>query len=104
MLVILKGKAEKSLELINKGNRRMGAKIETFLNALENEQNPKSMGNALKMSGASNKYRWRIGSYRVVGYVFDDKLLIEVIDIDSRGNIYQKQRITNGNRSKIRLA
>ena len=89
MQVILTNKADKALDRILIGNRVMGMNIQKFVRkTLPAAKDPKVLPNALKMSGASNKYRWRIGSYRVVGYVFDDKLLIEVIDIDSRGNIY----------------
>ena len=89
MQVILTNKADKALKKILIGNQVMGIRIEDFLKVvLPAAKDPKVLPNALKMTNRANTYRWRIGSYRIVGDIFDDELLIEVIDIDSRGNIY----------------
>ena len=42
-----------------------------------------------KLSGRKNDYRIRIGIYRVVYSIFDKELLIEIIDIDHRKQIYR---------------
>lgn len=41
------------------------------------------------MQGVSNQYRLRIGSYRVVYSVFNDILVIVIIKIGSRGDVYK---------------
>lgn len=42
-----------------------------------------------KISGYHHRYRLRIGKYRALFEKYDDRLLILVIDIDSRGDIYK---------------
>ena len=42
-----------------------------------------------KYQGKRNAYRLRIGQYRAIFQVLDEKLVIAVIDIDSRGGIYK---------------
>ena len=42
-----------------------------------------------KMVAASDIYRLRLGKYRALFTVINDKLVILVLDIDSRGQIYK---------------
>ncbi|MBD2848672.1 type II toxin-antitoxin system RelE/ParE family toxin [Paenibacillus sp. IB182496] len=42
-----------------------------------------------RMKGTSEEYRLRVGSYRIVYAVEDYRLLIQVIKIGSRGDIYK---------------
>ena len=42
-----------------------------------------------KLVGNANAYRTRVGSYRIVYEIEDDKLLIWVLDVGPRGSIYQ---------------
>lgn len=42
----------------------------------------------LKMKGYKNRYRLRVGDYRVVYEKYKKELLIVVIEVDSRGDIY----------------
>jgi len=42
-----------------------------------------------KLSGYKQRYRLRIGKYRILFDKYDDKLIIIVIDIGSRGDIYK---------------
>ena len=43
-----------------------------------------------KLKGTMDEYRLRVGSYRVVYSVENDKLLIHIIKIASRGDVYKK--------------
>lgn len=43
----------------------------------------------IKMVAASEIYRLRLGKYRALFTVINDKLVILVLDIDSRGQIYK---------------
>jgi len=43
----------------------------------------------IKIAGYDHMYRLRIGKYRALFNVKDEKLLIIVVDIDSRGDIYK---------------
>ncbi|MDF2922948.1 MAG: addiction module toxin, RelE/StbE family [Paenibacillaceae bacterium] len=42
-----------------------------------------------KMQGIDNRFRLRVASYRVIFSVFNDQLLILVIKIGSRGDVYK---------------
>ena len=41
-----------------------------------------------KMGGYENRYRLRIGGYRIVYEKHKDKLLVLVLEADNRGDIY----------------
>ncbi|MGH1472036.1 MAG: type II toxin-antitoxin system RelE family toxin [Cellvibrionaceae bacterium] len=42
-----------------------------------------------KLAGPINSYRTRVGSYRIVYEIEDDTLLVWILDVGSRGGIYQ---------------
>ena len=42
-----------------------------------------------KLVGNANAYRTRVGSYRIVYEIEDDNLLVWILDVGSRGSIYQ---------------
>jgi len=42
-----------------------------------------------KLAGHENAYRTRVGSYRIVYEIEDEKLLVWILDIGPRGSIYQ---------------
>ena len=51
-------------------------------------QNPYDAG-AKKLSGAEDVYRIRVGDYRIVYCVEDDKLLIVVVKLGHRREVYR---------------
>lgn len=53
------------------------------------EENPRPIG-AIKLSGRDG-YRIRVGDYRIIYHIKDKELLVLVIDIDSRADIYKKR-------------
>ncbi len=59
-----------------------------IIQAIENlTKNPRPFGYK-KLTGR-NGYRIRIGTYRVIYDIFDAKLIIEIVNIGSRGDIYE---------------
>jgi mRNA interferase RelE/StbE len=57
-------------------------------------QNPTESNTALDIAilkGASNTYRLRVGSYRIIYEVREQSLLVLIVDMDSRGAIYKKR-------------
>lgn len=42
-----------------------------------------------KLVGHENTYRTRVGSYRIVYEIEDGKLLVWILDVGPRGNIYR---------------
>ncbi len=49
---------------------------------------PRNGPNIKTMQGFSNRYRYRLGDFRVVYEVIDLELVVWVIEADWRGNIY----------------
>jgi mRNA interferase RelE/StbE len=81
--IIIKPAAEKSLDRIPKPNR---SRIADALEKLRN--NPRPPG-VLKMSGAENLWRIRIGDYRVVYEIHDDRLIVLVLRVAHRKDVYR---------------
>jgi mRNA interferase RelE/StbE len=51
-------------------------------------QNPRPPG-VLKMSGADNLWRIRIGDYRVVYEIHDERLIVLVLRVAHRKDVYR---------------
>jgi len=44
-----------------------------------------------KLSGLKNRYRVRVGDYRIIYSVFDEILVIEIVAVGQRGGIYKSR-------------
>jgi len=51
-------------------------------------KNPRPFG-CIKLSVSKNTYRLRVGVYRIIYSIKDDILIVEVIKIDHRRNVYR---------------
>lgn len=51
-------------------------------------EDPRHHG-SIKLSGEENAYRTRVGKYRIVYEIFDDKVLVSVINVDHRKDVYR---------------
>lgn len=77
--------AIKSIQKLDKPTRN---RILDHINILSD--NPKhSELDIKKMQGVNNQYRLRVGAYRVVYSIFNDQLIIVIIKVGSRGDIYK---------------
>ncbi|MGF1677470.1 MAG: type II toxin-antitoxin system RelE/ParE family toxin [Rivularia sp. (in: cyanobacteria)] len=63
---------------------RIDAKILTLAS------NPRLSG-VKKLKGIENTYRVRVGEYRVVYEIYDDVLLVTVIKVGHRSDIYEQR-------------
>ena len=52
--------------------------------------NPRPDG-VVKLTDSDNSYRIRVGSYRVLYDIFDDILLISVVQVSHRKDVYRKK-------------
>lgn len=52
-------------------------------------ENPYAANNNVKKLQGIDGYRLRVGDWRIIYDIYDKKLVIEVIKIDSRGGVYQ---------------
>jgi mRNA interferase RelE/StbE len=51
--------------------------------------NPRSIGKALKGPKFSKFWRYRVGDYRIIAHIEDNNLLILVLRIANRKNVYK---------------
>jgi mRNA interferase RelE/StbE len=79
----LKSSAAAELAKIPKNRRQ---RIADRINALANEPHPPG---SKKLEGEANAYRIRVGDYRILYQVQDDLLLILVIRIAHRKDVYR---------------
>ena len=55
---------------------------------LEGCDNPRTHGKAL-VENKSGQWRYRVGDYRIVAEINDDEILILVVNIGHRSNVYK---------------
>ena len=81
-----KKSAEKKL---NKMDAPVRARIKAWINKnLEGCENPRAQGKALE--GDWNGYwRYRVGDYRIVAEIKDNEIIILIINVDKRNDIYK---------------
>lgn len=87
--IIIQRSADKELDKIQKGNKSAFLNIIAFLDELKRTKQPKLLKNATKMQGYDERYRWRVGNYRIIGLIKDKQLIIEIIKISSREGAYK---------------
>ena len=85
--LILSSKTEKKLEKLEKKDKK---NFNIIIQHLENlTQNPKYYGKPLK-SNLAGLWSYRTGDFRIIYGVEEDKLLIIIIEIEHRKNVYDK--------------
>ena len=77
-------KARKSLLRLDKPIRN---RITSFLENLEKQSNPRTQGKALTGNYAG-LWRYRVGDYRIICQIEDQKVTILVLEIGHRKEIY----------------
>jgi mRNA interferase RelE/StbE len=74
-----------------KGFKRLSADIQdriiSEINSLAEDPRP---AGAVKLKGSDNLYRVRVGNYRIIYAVEDELLVVLVVDIGHRREIYRK--------------
>lgn len=84
--VIYEKKAVKQLKKLDKSQSKI--LISWIEKNLKDTENPKKYGKSLK--GNFNEYwRYRIGKYRIISRIDDNKIIINIISIGHRSNIYK---------------
>ncbi len=65
-------------------------RILTFLHGrLSRLDDPRSIGEALKGSVLGSFWKYRVGDYRIIAHIEDDRLCILVVRIGSRRDVYR---------------
>lgn len=80
--IVIKKSAAKELEKIVKKDRiRIVEKIQALA------KDPRPAGSK-KLSG-QEKYRLRQGDYRILYQIFEDELIVSVVKVGNRGDVYK---------------
>ncbi|MDK4274081.1 type II toxin-antitoxin system RelE family toxin [Corynebacterium pseudodiphtheriticum] len=66
----------------------MQRRVSRYLRELAALDDPRSRGKAL-VGDKSGLWRWRIGDYRVIADIYDEKVTIIILDMGHRRNIYE---------------
>ena len=85
MKVILTKASKKQLKKLDSS---ISKRILDYLEQLELIDNLRSRGKALT-SNLAGLWRYRVGDYRIFCRIYDDKLVITVIEIAHRSTIYR---------------
>lgn len=75
--------ARKELDRLD---RPVRARILRKVDALADDPRPPGV---IRLTGAQNIWRIRVGGYRVVYTIADDRLIITVVRVASRGQVYR---------------
>ena len=85
MKVVLTETFKKQLK---KWDAAISKRVLDYLEQIELLDNPRSRGKALT-SNLSGLWRYRVGDYRILCRICDDKLIITVIEIAHRSTVYR---------------
>ncbi|KEQ09297.1 type II toxin-antitoxin system RelE family toxin [Pseudorhizobium pelagicum] len=82
-----RAKAEKQLQRLAS---RDAARIVSFLeDRLAAHENPRELGTALKGETFGLYWRYRVGDYRIICDIQDQRLVVLVIDVGHRREVYR---------------
>ena len=81
--ILIEKRARKSLLKITKHDQK---RIITAIQLLKENQHPTG---SKKLVGR-DAWRIRIGNYRVIYEIYDEKLIVDIIDLGHRKDIYRK--------------
>lgn len=81
----IKPSAGKELERV--GQRKDRQRIVAAIRALGEEPRPRGVE---KLSGSSDLHRFRVGSFRVVYSIDDRALVVEVVKVGDRKDVYRR--------------
>lgn len=82
----LTGKAEKQLAKLD---RQTARRITQFLqDRVRQHDNPRELGKALTGDRLGSYWRYRVGDYRIICEIFDDRLVVLVLKVAHRREVY----------------
>ena len=76
----------KASKQVGRLDKPIARRIRFFLESLDLE-NPRLVGKALR--GEGGFWRYRVGDYRILVSIEDDELLVLVVDVDHRRQVYR---------------
>lgn len=85
--VELTNRAKKELAHLDK---RALALVGALIDEIAASNDPRALSSAKKLQGVKDGWRWRTGTYRVLGLVKDDVVVIELFRIGHRRDVYRR--------------
>ena len=77
-------KAQRQLNKLDKPDR---VRVKAYISMMAATENPLAFATKL-VGDREDRWRWRVGSLRVLFTVFQDELIIDVVKIGRRGDVY----------------
>ncbi len=78
-----------AVKQLKKMDKKIAAFIISYIEAnLVNCDNPRAFGKALQ-GNLSDKWRYRVGDYRILAKIEDEKVIITVVEIGHRKDVYR---------------
>ncbi|QLE57294.1 type II toxin-antitoxin system RelE/ParE family toxin [Nostoc sp. TCL26-01] len=75
-------------KMFRKLSQELQDRIQTKIDDLAIEPRPNGVK---KLKGEENSYRIRVGDYRVIYDIFDDVLLVSVVSVGHRSEVYKDE-------------
>lgn len=78
-----------AVKQLKKMDRKIAAFIVSYIDEkLVNCKNPRAHGKALK-AGLNDIWRYRVGEYRILAKIDDNRVIITVVEIGHRKDVYK---------------
>lgn len=78
-----------AVKQLKKMDRKIAAFIVSYIDEkLVNCENPRLHGKALK-GGLNEIWRYRVGDYRILAVIEDDRVIITIVEIGHRKDVYK---------------
>lgn len=78
--------AQKGLRKIPKKQRAM--LLSWVEKNLDDCNDPRAIQGGKPIQGSDNGWRWRVGSYRILGQILDDEIVINIVRVGHRQGVY----------------
>jgi mRNA interferase RelE/StbE len=82
--------APAAVKEIDKLDPQVSQRIRKFLVRLSSLENPRSLGEALHGSKLGELWKYRVGDYRLICSIEDDRLIVLVLRVGNRREIYKR--------------
>ena len=83
--------AEAAIKEFSKLDPQVARRVTQFLRSrLQTQKNPRSLGQALKGSELGDFWKYRIGDIRIIASIEDHRLVILVVRIGNRREVYKR--------------
>lgn len=79
--------SETAKKQLSKLDKPVQLHIQKLINRLEKMENPKTKGKPLQ-GNLREFWRFRVGDYRIIANIFEDRLIIQIVQVGHRKEIY----------------